>query len=81
MELFFGEIIEARARPQIKKSSRPLASIIANSICNQVLADLAAAYELKRYPRWSIKPNTIYKIVRDLIRMTTEQSPEEISDD
>jgi hypothetical protein len=75
------EIIEARARPQIKKSSRPSASIIANSICNQVLADLAAAYESKRYPRRSIEPNTIYKIVRDLIRMTTEQSPKEISDD
>jgi hypothetical protein len=45
------EIIEARARPQIKKSSRPSASIIANSIRNQVLADLAAAYESKRYPR------------------------------
>ena len=75
------EIIEARARPQIKKSSRPSASIIANSIRNQVLADLAAAYESKRYPRRSIEPNTIYKIVRDLIRMTTEQSPKEISDD
>jgi hypothetical protein len=33
------EIIEARARPQIKKSSRPSASIIANSIRNQMLAD------------------------------------------
>ena len=41
------EIIEARARPQIKKSRRPTASIIANSIRNQLLADLVAAYEFE----------------------------------
>jgi hypothetical protein len=75
------EIIEARARPQIKKSSRPSASIIANSIFNQVLADLADAYESKRYPRQAIGRDAIYKIVRSLIPMTTEQSSKEMSDD
>jgi hypothetical protein len=75
------EIIEARARPQIKKSSRPSASIIANSIRNQVLADLVAAYESKRYPRQAIGQDAIYKIVRSLIPKTTEQSSKEMSDD
>jgi hypothetical protein len=75
------EIIEARARPQIKKSRRPSASIIANSIRNQVLADLAAAYESKRYPRPAVGQHAIYKIVRSLIPKTTEQSSKEMSDD
>jgi hypothetical protein len=75
------QIIEARARPQIGRSSRPSASIIANAIGNQVQADLTAAYESKRYPRRTIGRNAIYKIVRNLIRMTTEQSYKEISDD
>ena len=56
-------------------------SVIASTIRDQVLADIEVAFDSKRYPRRSIEPNTIYKIVRDLIRMTTEQSPKEISDD
>jgi hypothetical protein len=75
------QIVESRARSKITGSRRPSAAIIANTIRDQVLADIAVAIDSKRYPRRSIEPNTIYKIVRDLIRMTTEQSPKEISDD